>query len=438
MEVNLALFLVIFIAILLLLIFSGMPVAFALGGVGILSIYIWLGGAIPQQIAYVAYNAVTNFSLTCIPLFILMGAIFAYSGLSARVYTAISPLMCRLLPGGLLHSNVVGGAMFAAASGSSIASTTTIGLIALPEMEARGYERSISSGSVCAGGALGILIPPSITLIIYGAMCGVSVGKLFIAGIIPGIILTAAYMTYIGVRLGVQPHLAPPREPIPLKTCLIRSLSAWPVLVLVFCVIGSIYLGIATPTEAAAMGCAGAVALAAGFRSLSWEVVKKITWEAVRISGMLLLLFASARVMGLSIALLKVPEQIMAFVASLGLGRYFVLAGIYLMYIVMGMLMESLIAIVMTLPIVFPILITLGFDPIWGGIVIVMLDEMGLITPPVGVNLYVIQGLRPDYKFGEIAMGGLPFVLVIFSVLLVVTAFPQLATFLPQTMFRTR
>ena len=421
MEINLLLFGAVYGATLLVFIFSGMPIAFALGGLGILSIYVCIGGAMLEQITYVALNAVSSFTLSAIPLFVLMGAIFGHSGLAAKVYGSISPLMCRLLPGGLLHSNVFGGAIFATATGSCLASTATIGLIALSPMEDRGYQRGITAGSICAGGVLGILIPPSISLIIYGAITEVSVGKLFIAGIIPGIILTAAYMSYIGIRLKMQPELGPPREMIPWRTCLIRSIMAWPMLILILAVLGTIYLGIATPTEAAAMGCAGALALVAVFHLLTWETVKKVTWETVRTSSMILFIYAGAKVMGIGIALLKVPDQLMDIIISLGLSKHLVLSGIYLFFITGGMLMASLPLLVMVLPIIFPILVSLGFDPVWAGIVFTMLGECGALSPPVGLCLYVIQGLRPEYKFSEIAMGALPFCILILSVLVLIT-----------------
>lgn len=436
MEANLALVLIIFIIILLFLIFMGMPIAFTLGGLGIMLTYICVGGSVPEQIAYVAWAAVTGPAVLAIPLFILMGSIFAHSGLASKVYTAISPLICHFSRGGLLNVNIIAGALFAAASGSSVASTSTIGIMSLRNMESMGYERGISAGSVVAGGALGILIPPSITLIIYGAMCGQSVGRLFIAGIIPGIILTIVYMIAIWVKLRVHPHLAPSQESTSLKICLMQSLSAWPMLILIATVIGSMYLGIATATEAAAMGCAGAVVLAIFLRLLNWKTIKAAVWEAVRISSMILLLFTYGSVMALGMGLLKIPAEIMAFVVSFSLNRYFVLGGMYLMYILLGMFTDSLASIVITLPITFPILVYFGFDPIWGGIAIVLLDEMGMLTPPIGINLFIVQGLRPEYKFSEIVKGTTPFTLCIFSVLLLVTVFPQLATFLPNTMFR--
>ena len=438
MEFNLILFLILYTSVLLLLIFSGTPIAFGLGLLGVLSIGVFEGWNMTKMIAYEAWNSTTLYSLTAVYPFVLMGAFFANSGLAGKVFSSVSPLMCRLLPGGLLHTNVFGGALFASVSGSSVASTSTLGLISLTEMEKRGYEKKISVGSVLAGGSLGILIPPSITMIIYGAMTDQSIGKLFVAGVIPGILLTIAYTVYISTRLKMNPALAPPREIIPLKTCLRNSLGAWPIFVLIVAVIGSLYLGIATPTEAGAIGCFGGLIIVAGFRMLTWEAIKKSSWDSVRVAAMLTFLFALAKIMGNGLGLLEIPQRLVELAVTLGIGKYSLLGIIILMYVIMGCLMESLSAIVMTLPVTYPLIISAGFDPIWFGIVLVMLDELGMITPPVGMILYVIRALRPDYEFREIARGAIPFCLVVCGVLLILVAFPKLATFLPAKMFVAR
>jgi len=272
-------------------------------------------------------------------------------------------------------------------------------------------------------------------MIVYGAMTGTSIGKLFIAGIIPGIILTTLYSTHLGITLALHPEKAPPREQIPLKRCLLQTMGAWPMILLIFCVLGSIYLGIATPTEAASVGCMGVLAVAASLKLLNLKILRKITREAVQSVSMVLLVLMFAKVLGVGIGVLKVSDQLLGLVTDLDLNRYIVLGIIYLMYIFLGMVMDSLAAIVITLPITFPILVGLGFDPVWVGIAIVSLDELGLITPPVGLNLYILQGLRPNYSFSEIIMGSIPPTLLILLNLTLLTIFPKLATFLPTTMF---
>jgi tripartite ATP-independent transporter DctM subunit len=367
-----------------------------------------------------------------------MGYLLFESGLSGRIYAGIYPLMDRLLPGGLLHSNIVVGAAFASCSGSSLASCATIGTVALPEMEKRGYQRSIAAGSVAAGGTLGILIPPSISLIIYGAMTDQSIGQLFIGGLIPGIILTLAYMGYIALRLQLQPQLVHGGievERRSWKECFLAGLGTWPVLALFFGVIGSIYLGIATPTEAAAIGCTLTLLIAAGQRLLNLDVLKRALIGGVKISAMVLTIFWSAKLMGIYLTYEQITAQLAAKVLSAGLSPMAILMLIILLYLILGMLMDALAAMVMTLPLTFPIVMSLGFDPIWYGVLLTMLIEGGLLTPPVGMNLFILQGLRPDYPFIDLIKGAMPFFFMLLFVVALVIVFPSLVTYLPKTVF---
>jgi tripartite ATP-independent transporter DctM subunit len=388
-------------------------------------------------LAFVAWGSLKSYGLAAIPLFVFMGEVIFRGGLSRRVYSGIAPLMDHL-PGGILHSNIAAGAVFAAASGSSLASTATIGTLALPEMYERGYSRYIAKGSVLAGGALGILIPPSVVFIIYGIMVEQSIGRLFIAGIIPGILLALMFMLYIGLRLTFQPHLAPKaKESLPLGPALLKLLGIWPILILIIIVLGSIYGGIATPTEAAAMGCFGGIILVAAYRQLSWKVLRESAQGAVRTCSMTLLIFTAAKLMGALLTNQGVFQKMMLWVVSLPVDAYVVFAVIMLMYLILGMFMSGLAAIVITLPIVFPIIVALGFDPIWFGVVIVLQNEMGLLTPPVGSSLYVLHGLRPSDPFDEVARGSLPFVGVIMLMLIILVLFPELALWLPGLMYGT-
>jgi tripartite ATP-independent transporter DctM subunit len=362
-----------------------------------------------------------------------MGEIIFRCGLSEKAYGALSPLMNRL-PGGLLHSNIAVGAVFAAASGSSVASAATIGKVALPDMEKRGYARGISMGSVAAGGSLGILIPPSITFIIYGVMTQQSVGKLFIAGIFPGILLTVLYMTYIGTRVLFQPHLAPREKPVPLGKSLLKIFDAWPIFLLAIMVLGSIYGGIATPTEAAGVGAFGALVIAAGYRKITWGAFKEAAAGTVKTTCYLMLIFVGAKVMGVLLTNLGVFNQMTRWVIALPVPPIGILTAILIMYVILGCFMSGLPAIIITLPIVFPIITVLGYDPIWFGVIIVMLNETGLLTPPVGIILYILQGLRPDTPFREIALGCIPFFITILVAIAIITAFPPIATWLPTLM----
>jgi tripartite ATP-independent transporter DctM subunit len=286
-----------YVAVLVALIFFGVPVAFALGLVAAGSLYL-ANPALVLALGQISWDGLSSFVLCAIPKFIFMGYLLFESGLSARIYAGIYPLLDRLLPGGLLHSNIVVGAAFAACSGSSLASCATIGTVALPEMEKRGYDRSIAAGSVAAGGTLGILIPPSISLIIFGAMTDQSIGQLFLGGVVPGIVLTLAYMSYIAARLRLQPELvsgeAAAVERLPWRACLQAMGSAWPVVALFLGVMGSIYLGIATPTEAAAIGCALTLVIAAGYRLLSRAVLQRALAGSVKTTAMVLTIFWAA------------------------------------------------------------------------------------------------------------------------------------------------
>lgn len=434
-EIGFGTLAVITIGTLLIFLFSGTPIAAGLGLVGFMLIYIFAPAGVSEGIAAVSWASVNSFTIMAIPLFILMGNIFSESGLARVVYAGLAPLMQRYFPGGLLQTNILTGALFAACSGSSIATTSAIGIVSIPEMEARGYERRLAIGSVTGAGALGILIPPSIGMIVYGEITGQSVGRLFIGGIIPGIILTCIYMVYIAITLKRHPQLGPPRETqMPLRECIIKSLSAWPVVIIAVSVIGSIYGGIATPTEAAAVGAFFALVLSAIYRLVTWEKIKKVTWTTMRVTAMILLLFVSTKVMQLGIAVLQIPQDIVSWAVAMGLSKWAILGMIYILYLILGMIMEFLAALLMTLPITFPVLMAAGFDPIWCGIVVTVLGECALLTPPVGMGLFVVQGLRPDFKFGDIVGGSMPFFGCIMLLLVILTIFPQLVTWLPTAM----
>ncbi|MBI4284541.1 MAG: TRAP transporter large permease subunit [Chloroflexi bacterium] len=432
---DLSTIIILYLVALFVLIFGGVPVAFALGLLSIGSLYFGFGAKLLPALGNITWDGLATFVIASIPLFIFMGYLLFETGLSTRIYDGIYPLLDRLLPGGLLHSNIVVGAIFAACSGSSMANTASIGSVALPEMEKRGYERSIAAGSVSAGGTLGILIPPSITMIVYGAMTDQSVGRLFIGGIIPGLVLAGFYMSSIALRLQFQPHLAPARRKKESWGKLLKGLtSVWPVLALIVAVLGSIYLGVATPTEAAAIGCAIVLILAAAYRSVSWSALKRSLAGSVKTGSMVLCIYLGAKLMGIYLSNANIPSQLADMVTSLGLPKMAVFMFVFLLYLILGMLMDSLAAIVMTLPITFPVVMSLGFDPIWYGVIVTMFGEAGLITPPVGMNLFILQGLRPQYPYWQIVKGCMFFFWPLLLVIFLVMFFPSLVTFLPRMM----
>jgi tripartite ATP-independent transporter DctM subunit len=426
-----------YVSVLVFLIFIGVPIVFALGMVAVGSLYL-ANPALTLALGQLTWDGLTSFVLGAIPMFIFMGYLLFESGLSKRIYDGIYPLMDRLLPGGLLHSNIVVGAAFAACSGSSLASCATIGTVALPEMEKRGYDRSIAAGSVAAGGTLGILIPPSLSLIVYGAMTDQSIGQLFLAGVIPGILLTFAYMGYIALRIRLSPHLVSGDVAVQKPSwgvCFRALAQTWTVVVLFIGVMGSIYGGIATPTESAAIGCVLTLIIAAGYGLLNRDVLGRALAGSVKTTAMVLCIFWAAKLMGVFLTYEQITSQLSSMVLELGMSPYANLAALIVFYLVLGMLMDGLAAMVMTLPLTFPIVVSLGFDPVWYGVLLTMLIEAGLLTPPVGVNLFILQGLRPDYPFGVLVRGAMPFFLALLGVIALLVAFPDLATWLPRLVF---
>jgi len=424
---------IIIFTLVFLVLLSGIPVAVGLGGVAILASYIFLGTA--GALGYATWNIVSMFVLVAIPLFIFMGELLLHSGLSDRLYRGATALLWKL-PGGLLHSNIISCAIFAAISGSSVATAATIGTVAIPEMERRGYSMPIVLGSLAAGGTLGILIPPSICMIIYGSMTGQSIGRLFIAGIIPGVMLALIFVSYIAVRVTMRPQLAAPFEKMPLKRRFLDIIGIWPIFVVMFAVLGGIYLGVTTPTEAAAIGVVMAMTFATAYRKLNWSILKQCLRNTVKTSTMIMFLFVGAQLLVAVLTILRVPDHAIAWVIGLDVSRLAILILIYLLYLFLGCFMDGTSLMVVTLPIVFPIIVALGYDPIWFAVALVILVEMALLTPPVGINVYVIHGLRPAYPLTEVFRGIIPFFFMMVVGLAIITAFPIIATWLPGTMMK--
>ena len=417
--------------LILLLLFMGTPVAAGLGLVAMLTAVLFLGKM--GGIAFAPWTLSSSFIMTAIPLFIFMGDLFLYGGLSKKLYDGSTAIVGKL-PGGLLHANIVSCAVFAAISGSSVATSVTIGTMAIPELEKRGYDIKLVLGSLAAGGTLGILIPPSIALIIYGVLVGESVGALFMGGIIPGILLSLLFMLYIGFRVLRRPALAPSYVTMPWKSRIVKALEVWPTVILIGIIFGGIYTGVMTPTEAAAVGASVALLYSLAYRKITWRLFTKSLLSAVKTSTMVLFIVIAANMVSGTLSFLKVPAEMSAWATSLGLAPLMLLSFIFLMYIFLGCFFDGISMMVLTLPVIYPIVIALGFDSIWFGIVLVILIEMAAITPPVGLNLYAIHGLRPDRPISEVIIGALSFFIVMIAMLGVLKAFPILATWLPSTM----
>jgi tripartite ATP-independent transporter DctM subunit len=411
----------------------GLPIAAVMMGVGLLGGMIAFGEAFFVSTASIAWGTLSENGLTAIPLFVLLGELLLRSGMADGMYRAFAAWFGRL-PGGLLHTNIGCCALFAATSGSSVATAATIGTVALPSLRRNGYPMPDALGSLAAGGTLGILIPPSVNMIIYGSMTNTSVGKLFVAGIIPGLLLSASFMLYIFVKATVR------RDPIrhgvvPLAEKIAALREVVLPLVIFGMVMGTLYLGIATATESAAIGVVAALVLIAGSRKLSLELLTNCFLSSARTTGMILLIVLAAFVLNLALSLTGVGEALTQWVTGFGLSQWQMLVALIGFYLVLGMFMDTLSMMVATIPLSFPVATSLGVDPIWFGIFIVIMCELGLITPPVGMNLFVVQGIRPDRGgLEDVIRGALPYaaIMIVFTLLLI--AFPQIVLWLPGKM----
>jgi len=424
------------IGMLLLLLGSGIYVGAGLAGVGILGFEALL--EFPDVIGTIIYNTLWSYTLFAVPLFMFMGWVVLYSGISSKLYRGVSK-WTSIIPGGLLHSNIVSCSLFAAISGSSVATAGTLGAVAYSEQSARGYSRGLVTGSLAAGGTLGILIPPSITMIIYGAFVGASVGRLFIAGVIPGIILTILFISYIGVRTIITPSLAEPRKSITRRYFLDAILAfgdIWPILLLMLSILGGIYSGVMTPTEAAAISCFESLILAAIFGKLDFNMVKNAAISALETTAMIMFIMIGANIFGSVLAFLKIPAQISEMLAAMNLSPLIVWLGVAILYLIMGCLMDGVSMMLLTLPITFSLIVTtFGFDKIWFGVMITILVECGLITPPVGLNVYVIHGISGGTDIGEVFKGIVPFLICMLVAIALLTFVPDLVTYLPSIMY---
>lgn len=428
---------IIMIAVFLILLFAGTPIFASLGLAAVLGILLLQGPAGLGAVPSIIYDRLRSFVLVAVPLFILMGEVIFYTGMGRDIYTLASRWLSKL-PGSLAISSVAACAIFAAMCGVSVAGAATVGAFAIPEMLERKYDKCLATGAVAAGGALALLIPPSIGFILYGEIADESVGMLFIGGIVPGVILALMMMTYIGIRVLLQPEIAPPTEEVVTWKTRFSSLSrVWPVLLLILAVLGSIYLGISTPTEAAAVGVVISLLLAFFvYRNLNWQVFRSILRRAILTSGMILLIFVSAMLFGYVFSLLKIPALLVGFIALAEWPTWAALAAVMGVLIVMGMFVDAVSVIAISTPLLIPIIEYLGYNTLWFGIVMVITLEMAVITPPVGLNLYVIKGIAPEeVSLVDIIRGVLPFIGVEILCLAIFVALPTLTLWLPRTMY---
>nr|WP_299245874.1 TRAP transporter large permease [uncultured Halomonas sp.] len=413
---------------------SGIHVAVAIMFVAVLGTLMFLGLPLLYSFGDTLWGTLNDFILTAIPLFILLGELLLRSGVTERMYSALSVWLNRL-PGGLLHTNIGASAVFAAMSGSSVATAATIGTVALPAFAERGYSERLALGTLAAGATLGILIPPSINMIIYGAITNTSIGKLFIAGILPGLALAVTFMLAIMAFSLLRPGVAGDREPrVPLRQRLASLVDLLPPTFVFAIVMGSIYSGWATPTEAAALGAVAALVVAAFNRKLTFKMLHECFLSMARTTAMIMLIIVAAFFLNYIVGILGIPNTLTRWVADLGLSPMGLILALVVFYLVLGCFLETLSMMIATVPIVVPMVVQFGFDPIWFGIFLVIMMEISLITPPIGMNLYVVQGVRGKGSIADVMIGSLPFLAIMLAFVALIILWPGLVLWLPNAM----
>jgi C4-dicarboxylate transporter DctM subunit len=412
---------------------SGFWIAFSLMATAGIGMELFTNLPIEKVFAQALWNSLNSWSLAALPMFIFLGEMILQTRMSKLLFEGLTPWV-QFIPGRLLHTNVVGSAIFAAVSGSSPATAATIGKITLAQLKAKNYDRSLSYGSLAGAGTLGLLIPPSIVLIVYGVLAEVSIGQLFVAGIVPGILLAMLFSGYIIVRVILNPRLGPDDPQTFTWSERIRALGKlFPVAFLILFILGSIYLGFATPSEAAAIGVVSSIIIAWFLGDLSWDNFLKAMRGTLNTSAMICFIIAGASFLSVAMGYLRLPATIAQAIGAMGLSPYMLIVILSIFYLVLGFFLDGISIIVMTLPISLPLIVQAGFSPLWFGIFITVLIEAGQITPPVGFNLFVIQGLTGE-PIERVALAALPFFLLLLVTVVLITAFPIIITWLPSFM----
>ena len=411
----------------------GLPIGFAMAVTGFLgSTFLIDMDAALALLGQTAYETTITFNLSVVPLFILMGYFASNSGLSESLFRACNTWLGHKR-GGLGLATIGGCGAFAAVCGSSLATAATMTQVALPEMKKFNYADSLATGTIAAGGTIGILIPPSVILVLYGILTESNIGDLFLAGFVPGIMTVVFFMATISIMTRIYPEMGPRG----LKTTFMQKMAAfkdvWGTVVLFVIVIGGIYLGVFSPEEAAGIGASGALGLALLARTMTWPVFVNCLMETVRTSAMIFTILIGAILFNNFLVLSAVPDAIGSWIGGLPFSNTTIMVIILLIYLVMGCALDSLAMILLTIPIFFPVVMGLGFDPIWFGIIVVMVVELGLITPPIGMNVFIIKGMAPEVPLGQIYKGVLPFVIAQLLLIGIIIAFPDIATWLPST-----
>lgn len=418
------------LAILLVLLALAIPVAAGLGMLGLSLSGLYSKLPLSLAIGEVTWATSNNFLLVAIPFFVLLGEILLRSGMAERMYNALV-LWIPWLPGGLMHSNIAACAMFAATSGSSVATAATIGTVAMGEIDKHRYSERLFLGTIAAGGTLGILIPPSINMIVYGVLTDTSIPKLYLAGVIPGLLLAFLFSMTVLVICLVRPSLGGTPTSATWQQRIAALPDLLPPLLIFLAVIGSIYAGLATATESAALGVIASLAVAAWHRKLTLAVLRLAFEGTMRTTAMIMAILIAAYFLNFVITSIGLTGQVNGFITGLGLTPSQLLLAVVIFYLILGMFMETLSMMVATVPIITPVMVKAGFDPIWFGIIVVILMEMAMITPPVGINLYVVQGLRKKGRINDVILGAAPFVVTMLAMIALLSFWPRLALWLP-------
>ena len=420
--------------LLFVLLAAGMPIGFAMGLSAFLGTLFFIdAGAALALLGQTAYETALTYDLSVVPMFVLMGYIAGGAGLSESLYRACNAWLGHRR-GGLALATIGGCGAFAAICGSSLATAATMSQIALPEMRRYKYDDRLATGSVAAGGTIGILIPPSVLMVIYGLLTETSISKLFLAGIVPGILTVLGFMVTISIVTRIDPTLGPPAARSTARQRIAALRDVWGTAALFLVVIGGLYLGVFSPTEAASIGAVGALVLGILNGKFSWQLLARSLMETVKTTAMIFTILIGAILFNNFLILASVPNLISDWITGLPLGKIAILIVILLMYFVLGCVLDSLAMVLLTIPIVFPIVSALGFDPVWFGIIVVMVVELGLITPPIGMNVFVIKGIAKDVPLETIFRGTLPFVVAQLILIAILVMFPWIALWLPSTM----
>jgi tripartite ATP-independent transporter DctM subunit len=425
----------IMLAAMIAVLFIGLPISFGLILVGIVGCWVLTGPTKTLTIlAIIPYDKISTYTLSVVPLFILMGHLAYQAGFATSMYNTAQKWIGHL-PGSMAQATVLGGAAFGAACGSGLASCATLGKICIPVMRQYGIDPRLALGSVAAVGGLAQMIPPSIIMVIYAMITDQSAGKLLIAGIVPGLVAAACFMVLIYVRVKLNPKLAPQfLKNVTWKERITSLKDSWGIAMLAIIVMGGIYSGIFTPTEAGAMGAAGALFLGLLTRRLKLKNFLEAITESTQTTAMIFLIIATAMVFAYFLGVTRIPAQISDFILGLQVPRFVILLGVLIMNIIAGMFVDMLAFTFLTLPIIFPAMMALGYNPLWYGVITVFMFELALITPPFGLNLFILRGMVPGITMGDVIRGSFPFMLMDLVILAIYVAFPQLSTWLPSMM----